>query len=72
MNYADPENELQKHAGQIRRIAAENQIGLVDSYQAFEFLYPDKEQLGKYMAQVNHPNEMGHELIAHEIMKWFQ
>ncbi len=72
VNYADPENELKKHAEQIRKIAAENQAGLVDSYHAFEFLYPDKEKLSKYMAQVNHPNELGHELIANELMKWFQ
>jgi hypothetical protein len=25
----------------------------------------------KYMSQVNHPNEKGHELIAEEIIKWF-
>lgn len=72
VNYADPENELKKHADQIRRLAAENHIGLADSFQAFEFLYSDKEQLSKYMAQVNHPNEKGHELIANEIIKWFK
>lgn len=72
VNYADPGNELQKHADQIRKIAAENQVGLADSYAAFGFLYKDKEQLGKYMSQVNHPNELGHELIANEIMNWFR
>jgi len=72
VNYADSANELKKHADQIRKIAMENQVGLADSYQAFRFLYPDKEQLSKYMAQVNHPNELGHELIANELMKWFQ
>ncbi|MCK9640289.1 MAG: GDSL-type esterase/lipase family protein [Prolixibacteraceae bacterium] len=71
VNYADVANELNKHAEQIRRIAAENQVGLADSYQAFEFLYQDKEQLSKYMSQVNHPNQLGHELIANELMKWF-
>ena len=72
VNYADPENDLKKHADQIRKIAAENQVGLADSYKAFEFLYPHKEKLGKYMSQVNHPNEPGHELIANELMKWLQ
>jgi len=71
VNYADPENDLKKHADQIRKIATENQVGLADSYKAFEFLYPDKEQLSKYMSQMNHPNEPGHELIANELMKWF-
>ena len=72
VNYADPENDLKKHADQIRKIATENQVGLADSYKAFEFLYPDKEQLSKYMSQMNHPNEPGHELIANELMKWLQ
>ncbi len=72
VNYTDPANELRKHGDQVRKLASENQVGLVDSYQAFEFLYPDKEQLSKYMSQVNHPNELGHELIANELIKWFQ
>jgi len=72
VNYSDSSNELKKHADQIRKIAAENQVGLADSYKAFEFLYPDKEQLGKFMSQVNHPNQRGHELIANELMKWLQ
>ncbi len=72
VNYADPLNELKKHSEQIRRIASENNIGLVDNYTLFEFLYPDKEKLKQYMSQVNHPNEMGHELIANELMTWFK
>ena len=72
VNFDNPENELKKHANQIIKIAAENQIGLVDSYQAFEFLYSDKAQLNQYMSQVNHPNERGHELIANELIKWFK
>ncbi len=70
LDNANPENELAKHAAQIRKLAAENNVGLVDSYNAFEFLYSDKAQLDKYMAQFNHPNEQGHALIAKEIMKW--
>ena len=72
VNYSDSANELKKHTDQIIQLAKENQVALVDSYKAFEFLYSDKEQLAKYMSQVNHPNEMGHELIANEIIKWFK
>jgi acyl-CoA thioesterase I len=72
VNYGDPENELKKHTDQIRLLAAENQVALADTYQAFQFLYTDKVELGKFMSQVNHPNEHGHELIAMEIMKWFR
>lgn len=72
VNYNSPDNELKKHTEQIIRLAIENQVALVDSYKAFEFLYSNKEQLAKYMSQVNHPNELGHELIANEIMEWFK
>lgn len=72
VDYNNPENELKKHTNQIIKLAKENQVGLVNSYKAFGFLYSDKKQLAKYMAQVNHPNELGHELIANEIIKYFK
>ena len=72
INYDSPDNELKKHTKQIISIADESHLGLVDSYEAFEFLYTDKEELSKYMSQVNHPNQMGHELIADKIIKWFE
>ena len=72
VNYNSPDNELKKHTNQIIRLATENQVALVDSYKAFEFLYSNKEQLAKYMSQVNHPNKLGHEIIANEIMEWFK
>lgn len=72
VDYENPDNELKKHTDQIIQLAIENQVALVDSYKAFEFLYSDKEKLIKYMSQVNHPNELGHELIANEIIEWFK
>ena len=72
VNNADADNELKKQADQILKIATENKIGLADSYQAFSFLYTNKYQLSKYMSQVNHPNELGHEVIANELIKWFK
>ena len=71
LDNTNPENDLAKHAAQIRKLAAENNVGLADSYKAFEFLYSNQAELDRYMAQFNHPNELGHELIAEEIMKWF-
>jgi acyl-CoA thioesterase-1 len=70
--YSKPDNELKKHTKQIIQLANKHQVGLVDSYKAFEFLYSNKEELTKYMSQVNHPNERGHELIAKEIITWFK
>lgn len=72
VDYNSPENELKKHADQIVKLAKENKVGLVDSYKVFDFFYADKERLANYMAQVNHPNQKGHELIADEIIKYFK
>ena len=72
VDYEDTNNELQQHTNQIIKLAKEHQVGLVDSYRAFEFLYKDKDELRKYMSQVNHPNEKGHELIAREIVEYFK
>jgi lysophospholipase L1-like esterase len=72
VDYNDPNNELKKHTDQIIRLAKENQVGLVDCYKTFEFLYPKKKKLKKYMSQVNHPNRKGHALIATEIFEWFK
>ncbi len=72
VDYDDPNNELKQHSNQIIKLAKENHVGLVDSYKAFEFSYSDREELVKYMSQVNHPNEKGHELITNEIIKWFK
>ena len=72
VDYTDANNELQQHTDQIIRLAKEHQVGLADSYKAFEFLYTDKDELRKYMSQVNHPNEKGHELIAREIIEYFK
>jgi acyl-CoA thioesterase I len=72
VDFNDPSNELKKHTDQIKQLAKENQTGLADSYQAFDSLYHDKAKLSLYMAQGNHPNEKGNELIANEIIKWFK
>jgi len=71
VDFSNPDNELAKHAAQVRKLAAENNVGLADSYKAFEFLFSNKTEIEKYMSQTNHPNELGHALIATEIMKWF-
>jgi len=72
VDYSSIDNELKKHTEQIIQLAITHQVGLVDSYQAFEFLYSDAEELAKYMSQVNHPNERGHELIAIKILDYFK
>ncbi len=72
VDYSNPNNKLRKQTNQIIRLANENQVGLVDSYKAFKFLYDNRNKLKEYMSQVNHPNEKGHELIANEIIDYFK
>lgn len=68
----NPHNQLSLHAEQIRGLARKYHIGLADSYAAFQ----KKEQSGAdikiYMSHVNHPDRKGNEVIATEIMKWFE
>lgn len=66
-----PDNILEQHARQIRELAAKYHVALVDSYLLFKRLKESGEDLGKYMAQNNHINELGHQLVAAEIAKWF-
>jgi len=67
----DPNDPLNQHAAQIRRLAAEYHVGLVDSLAQFQKYTADGGQLKDLMAQGNHPNRKGHELVAPELLKWF-
>jgi len=71
-NIQDPNAALEKYAQQIRNLSSEFGIGLIDSYEVFKQLVASGDNLSKYMAQSNHPNEKGHLLIANEIMKYLK
>lgn len=62
---------LKAHADQVRSLAAIYQVGLVDSYEKFKEIARSGENLSKYMSQNNHPNELGHRIVADEILGWF-
>jgi acyl-CoA thioesterase I len=70
-NILDNETMLAKHAEQIKELAKTYQVGLIDSYEIFKNI-AQTESLEKYMAQNNHINELGHQLVAKEIMKYFK
>ncbi len=61
-------NPLFQHAAQIRALAAEFKTGLADSYAAFA----KQADVKPLMAQSNHPDGEGHQLIAKELMNWLQ
>ena len=66
-----PNNELEKHALQIKALAKKYDVGLIDSYEEFRNKVLSGEPITNYMSQVNHPNQQGHLLIANKIAKFF-
>lgn len=68
---SSPDVELAKHSQQIRALAKKYGVGLVDSYAAFQELAKE-EPLASYMAQNNHINDEGHEIVAKAIYKYFE
>ena len=61
---------LEEHAEQIRRLAADHGIGLVDSFAACRD-YVSAHDLSDILSWSNHPNRTGHELVARELLRWF-
>ena len=61
---------LDDHARQIRGLASEYEIGLVDSYLAFTDHVENGGYAGELMSVAHHPNDLGHELVARELMRW--
>jgi lysophospholipase L1-like esterase len=67
-----PGNELELFARQLTELAEKYKIGLADSYTQFRHIEEEKKDLHDYMAQSNHPNKLGHALIAGEILRYFR
>ncbi len=63
--------ELPKHAEQVRRLAAEYGLGLADSYEAFNRYIASGGEVIDLLSHVNHPNRLGHQLVARELLRWF-
>lgn len=68
----NPDNILNKLRQQLISLAAEYKIGVVDSYGAFLEEIRSGKALSSFMAQSNHPNQRGHQLIVQKIMPWFE
>ncbi|WP_149275934.1 SGNH/GDSL hydrolase family protein [Pareuzebyella sediminis] len=72
INILEANNILEQHRNQVRKLAEENAIGLIDSYNLFKERISAGDRIVDYMSQVNHPNKRGHKLIADEILKYFK
>ncbi|WP_442482957.1 SGNH/GDSL hydrolase family protein [Aeoliella sp. SH292] len=70
-DFNDPKDPLALHAAQVRELAAIHEVGLADSFAAFQQAVAAGTPLADLMSHVNHPNRKGHELIAGEIAPWF-
>lgn len=64
-------SELELHALQIKALANEYNVGIIDSYGLFKTKVNSGTSLEELMSSVNHPNEAGHLLIADAIFKYF-
>lgn len=67
----DPNDPLNQHAAQIRRLAAEYKVGLADSLEAFRVKLKSGVPLTNLMSQRNHPSRAGHDLVVAELLRWF-
>jgi lysophospholipase L1-like esterase len=65
------DTRLQRHANQIRELARQQGVGLVDSYAAFGEQVKAGVALEELMAQGNHPNARGHSLIADRLLSYY-
>ena len=63
--------KLTAHAEQVRALAERYNVGLADSFRAFERHIADENDLPKYLSHLNHPTKAGHMLVAEEIAKYF-
>lgn len=61
---------LAAHASQIRQLAVDHEIGLVDSFAAC-LDYIATGDLSDILSWENHPNRTGHKLVVRELLRWF-
>jgi len=59
------------HAEQIRKLADEYEVGLADSFAAWEKRIETESDLAQYLSHVNHPTFAGHQIVANEIGRYF-
>lgn len=62
---------LEVHRQMIIALGEKYKIPVVDSYGIFKKMAIEGIDIKPYMAQNNHPNEKGHQLVADEICKLF-
>lgn len=69
---ADPQDPLNLHAEQVRSLAKEHGVLLVDSLALFKAKIAAGTPLPDLMSQVNHPNAVGHALVTAALLDLFR
>ena len=67
----DDKAPLVAHRKMILQLGKKYQIPVIDSYAIFKKMALAGVNLNEYMAQKNHINEKGHQIVANEICKVF-
>ena len=70
-NIKNPNAPLAKHTAQILALSTKYHVPVVNSYQAFKNLALSGIELKGYMAQNNHINPKGHQVVAELIAELF-
>ncbi len=68
---ADPNDLLVQLSAQVRGLAAEHGVALVDSLARFQAELARGTPLDDLLSQFNHPNTRGHALVAAALAEWF-
>lgn len=68
---AEEKQPLLDHAGQIRRLARQYDLALVDSLAVYERYATEQGSLTDLMSWSNHPNFKGHDIVAEDLLRWF-
>ena len=71
LNFDNAGDPLNQHAEQIRHLAAEYHLGLVDSLAAFQKVVQSGTPLPDLMSLSVHPNAKGHQLVGEALLEWF-
>lgn len=71
-DFENPEDDLNKHAAQVRQLAKDEDCGLVDSLAAFHEAVKGGTNVNDLLSQINHPNAAGHKLVGEALLAWFR
>jgi lysophospholipase L1-like esterase len=67
----DPNDPLNQHSEQIRRLAKKYNVGLADNLKAFHQYLKGGGKLKELMCFFNHPNRKGHDIVAKKLLECF-